>query len=99
MLRFPRVAPILLGALLLTQSAPLFAEDKPQAVAETAGGATTAGSASAAVAGAETKSKFAPYAVLLKDTQQVSGLLTLHRKESTLYAELSPGSSIAISSC
>jgi hypothetical protein len=36
------------------------------------------------------KSKYPPYAELLKDTQRLEGLITLHRKDETLLAELGP---------
>jgi hypothetical protein len=34
------------------------------------------------------KPKYPPYAEFLKDTQKMEGLLTLHRKDDTLYAEI-----------
>ena len=36
------------------------------------------------------KPKYPPYAEFLKDTQKIEGLLTLHRKDDTLYAEIGP---------
>jgi Met-zincin/Domain of unknown function (DUF5117)/Domain of unknown function (DUF5118) len=53
-------------------------EEKPQAAA-----AATAQSA-------KPKSKYPPYEEVLKDTQKVSGLITLYRKDDRLLAELEP---------
>lgn len=36
------------------------------------------------------KPKYPPYAELLKDTQKREGLITLHRKDETLFAEVGP---------
>ncbi|HEX4413096.1 MAG TPA: DUF5117 domain-containing protein, partial [Lacipirellulaceae bacterium] len=36
------------------------------------------------------KPKYPPYAEFLKDTQKLEGLITLHRKDETLYAEIGP---------
>jgi hypothetical protein len=36
------------------------------------------------------KSKYPPYAELLKDTEKLEGLITLHRKDDTLLAEIGP---------
>jgi hypothetical protein len=36
------------------------------------------------------KPKYPPYAELLKDTQKLEGLVTLHRKDDTLFAEIGP---------
>jgi hypothetical protein len=36
------------------------------------------------------KPKYPPYAELLKDTQKMEGLITLHRKDETLFAEIGP---------
>ena len=36
------------------------------------------------------KPKYPPYAELLKDTQKLEGLITLYRKDDTLFAEIGP---------
>ena len=36
------------------------------------------------------KPKYPPYAELMKDTQKLEGLVTLHRKDETLFAEIGP---------
>ena len=36
------------------------------------------------------KPKYPPYAELLKDTQKMEGLFTVHRKDETLFAEIGP---------
>ncbi len=61
--------------------------------AETAAGETPAKSddkpqAAAAATPAKPKSKYPPYEQVLKDTQKITGLLTLYRKDDRLLAEL-----------
>ncbi|MCC7475998.1 MAG: zinc-dependent metalloprotease [Pirellulales bacterium] len=53
-------------------------------------GAKPAQATTSAPTSAPAKPKYPPYAELLKDSQKLEGLLTLHRKEDTLFAEISP---------
>src|SRR5690606_8936144 len=49
-----------------------------------------AAAAKAASGSSESRPKYPPYAVLLKDAKPTDGLVKLHRKEATVYAELAP---------
>ncbi len=53
-------------------------------------GAKAADAASGAAAAAAKKPKFPPFAEVLKDAEAIDGLIKLHRKGGTVYAEISP---------
>jgi hypothetical protein len=59
-----------------------------EAAAKPADAATAKPQAAAAASPAKPKSKYPPYTEVLKDTQKVTGLITLYRKDDRLLAEL-----------
>lgn len=87
-------------SLPLASGATLRAADEPSkegsaaapaagSAAATTGGSTSSSGSSGSSGGSSSSSKYPPFADVIKDSEQVDGLIRLHHKGTRLYAELS----------